>query len=73
MDNLFSSPEFEAKFTYTGKDLGSVWTSEYTTFRLWAPTADEAQVLLYRSGDPDAQDLLEKLVKLLEQNLRKMK
>ena len=61
MSNVFSSPEFEAKFTYTGKDLGSVWTSEYTTFRLWAPTADEAQVLLYRTGNPEADDLMEQI------------
>ena len=57
----FSSPEFESKYTYTGNDLGAVWTPEQTVFRLWAPTADHAKVRLYRSGNPDANDLLAEL------------
>ena len=51
MSHPYSSPEFEAKFTYSGHDLGATWTKEQTFFRLWAPTADAAQVNLYRTGD----------------------
>ena len=61
MTDPFSSPEFEARYTYSGNDLGASWTRERTTFRLWAPTAQKAQVRLYRSGDPDAADLIEKV------------
>ena len=61
MNEIFSSPEFEAKYTYHGHDLGAVWTASETVFRLWAPTADQAKVLLYRSGNPDAEDLLAEL------------
>ena len=61
MHEIYSSPAFEEKFTYTGTDLGAVWSKENTTFRLWAPTAKAAWVKLYRSGDVDAHDLLEVL------------
>ncbi len=36
-------------YTYTGEDLGSIYTPETTSFRLWAPTASDVQVLLYNS------------------------
>ena len=61
MSHLFSTPEFEAKYTYTGSDLGAVWTPEKTAFRVWAPTAQEVDLRLYRTGTPDADDLLEKI------------
>ena len=61
MSDAFSSPEFEAKYTYRGNDLGANWSPDRTLFKLWAPTADAAQVRLYRSGDPDAADLLRKI------------
>ncbi len=56
MSDIFSSTEFESAYTYTGNDLGATWTPKKTIFRLWAPTADAAQVNLYRSGNPDAPD-----------------
>ncbi len=61
MIDPFSTPDFEAAYTYDGHDLGAAWTPEKTTFRLWAPTADAANVLLYRSGTPGAKDLTEVL------------
>lgn len=61
MPNVFSTEAFEAEYTYTGDDLGAVWTAEKTTFRVWAPLADEVYVNLYESGDAGAEDLLESL------------
>ena len=58
MADIFSSPEFEAQFTYQGNDLGATWTKEKTTFRLWAPTAKTARVNLYRSGTKGSEDLI---------------
>ena len=58
MSDLYSSKEFESKYTYAGKDLGAVWSPEKTVFRLWAPTAQEVTINLYRSGTADADDLL---------------
>lgn len=61
MHDLYSSTAFEEKYTYSGHDLGAVWTPEKTTFRVWAPTAEEVTVNLYQSGIPHADDLLEQL------------
>ena len=61
MSYLFSTPEFEAKYTYNGSDLGAVWSPEKTAFRVWAPTAKEVDLRLYRTGTPDADDLIEKI------------
>ena len=62
MNAYYSSPEFEAKYTYTGNDLGAVWSPNQTQFRLWAPTADAVTVNLYQSGAAGTDDLLEQLM-----------
>ena len=56
MPNIYSSDEFESKFTYKGKDLGATWTEEATTFKVWAPTAQKVQLALYEAGDPKYDD-----------------
>lgn len=38
---------------YQGNDLGAVYGKTYTTFRLWAPTADEVNLKLYQEGNGD--------------------
>jgi len=58
MSLFYSSPEFEAKYTYHGNDLGAIWSPEKTCFRLWAPTADAVSIQLYRGGDAAAKDEL---------------
>lgn len=58
MHDFYSSQSFEEKYTYTGCDLGAQWSAQKTVFRVWAPTAENATVNLYRSGTPYAQDLL---------------
>ena len=59
MHEFYSSPVFEERFTYTGTDLGAVWSREKTCFRLWAPTADSIFINLYKTGNPENPDLLE--------------
>ena len=49
MSLIYSSPDFEAEFTYHGNDLGAIWSENMTAFRLWAPTADAVSIQLYRS------------------------
>lgn len=61
MSEMYSTPNFEAAYTYHGSDLGAVWSKEKTTFRIWAPTAKSVALQLYRSGDAAAQDLLAQL------------
>ncbi len=53
----YSSPEFEAAYTYTGQDLGAVWSPESTAFRVWAPTAHQVLLNLYAQGDPSVSDM----------------
>ena len=55
----YSSDEFENLFTYEGDDLGSTWTKEKTSFRLWAPTASSVVINLYQSGTSGTDDLIE--------------
>lgn len=59
MSDFYSTPDFEAAYTYLGNDLGATWSAKKTAFRLWAPTADAVAVRLYRSGDASVQNLLE--------------
>ncbi len=61
MHGLYSSSEFEKAYTYPGKDLGVTWTAEKTSFRLWAPTAEDILINLYQSGTPHNDDLLSQI------------
>lgn len=57
--DFFSTDKFEKEYTYNGDDLGAVWTAEKTSFRLWAPTAKNVKLNLYKSGDSSVSDLIE--------------
>lgn len=57
----YSTEEFEKKYTYTGSDLGAVWTKEQTSFRVWAPGAESVKLRLYQSGIHGTDDLLQQL------------
>ena len=59
--NAYSSEEFESQYTYSGQDLGAVWSQNSTRFRLWAPTANWVKINLYAGGTSDTDDLLEQL------------
>ncbi len=61
MHNFYSTNEFESRYTYTGTDLGAVWSADKTDFRVWAPTAEAVQLCLYKSGTPGTEDLIEKV------------
>ena len=61
MPNVYSTDTFEEAYTYTGNDLGAVWTKDKTTFRLWAPTATAVKINLYESGDPANSDLIQQV------------
>ena len=61
MTELYSTEEFERKYTYAGSDLGARWSKEKTSFRLWAPTAKSVKVNLYRSGNPGVEDRIDQI------------
>ncbi len=50
LGGLYSSEEFNEKFFYEGDDLGATYSKASTKFRLWAPTATEAELLTYSSA-----------------------
>ncbi|WP_018749946.1 type I pullulanase [Paenibacillus sanguinis] len=52
--SVFDALAFDQHYFYDGNDLGAVYTPEQTRFRLWAPTASEARVVLYISGEDES-------------------
>ena len=50
--NLYESSFFNSNFLYDGDDLGVTYTKNATTFKVWAPTAANVRVRLYKSGTP---------------------
>jgi len=62
MPNVYSTEEFESQFTYTGNDLGAVYSAAKTSFRVWAPTAETVYLNRYESGDYKNEDLIEQIV-----------
>ena len=48
---LYDSPEFAAKYTYTGNDLGVTYSKSSTKLRVWAPTATAVSVVTYKESD----------------------
>ncbi len=63
--NSFSNKEFEEANNYQGNDLGAVWTKEETRFRVWAPTATQVLVNLYRTGEQE--DLSQRIMMVKDQ------
>ena len=56
---LYDSPEFAAKYTYTGNDLGNTYSKTETKMRLWAPTATAVKVVTYAKADTPLKDGVE--------------
>ena len=54
--NVYASKRFNKEFVYDGKDLGCTWTKKATALKVWAPTAEDVKVALYRSGNAEAID-----------------
>jgi len=46
--DVFGSTSFEKMFTYEGNDLGNTYSTSKTSFRVWAPTANEVKLVTYR-------------------------
>lgn len=57
----YSTKEFEDSYSYKGTDLGANWTVDATTFKVWAPTAEQVQVALYESGTAGTEDRIRTL------------
>ncbi|NTW96303.1 MAG: type I pullulanase [Erysipelotrichaceae bacterium] len=63
---IFNSDNFEQTYNFTG-ELGTIYKSDSTIFRLWAPTASSVTLNLFTSGDGDFPFIpLDKVVPNLE-------
>ncbi len=51
LPDYFSSEEFESQYTYDGNDLGATYSSDSTSFRVWAPTAQKIELNIYDEGN----------------------
>ncbi len=56
--DMYSTSAFEDEYNYDGDDLGSTWSKDSTTFKVWAPTADSVKVNLYESGTKGSADII---------------
>ncbi|HMO49953.1 MAG TPA: type I pullulanase [Kiritimatiellia bacterium] len=55
----YDSPAFAEKFHYNGSDLGARYQPGATSFRLWAPTADSVDLLIFQTGhEPESPRVL---------------
>jgi len=50
LTELYESCDFEAAYTYYGKDLGAVYSPKRTVFKLWSPAARYVSLALYKTG-----------------------
>ena len=50
MSRAFYSNSTEIYKTYEGEDLGFSYTPEKTTFKVWAPSAEQVLLKLYSTG-----------------------
>ncbi|MBM7584128.1 pullulanase [Bacillus pakistanensis] len=58
MGKVVRSKEFDEMFYYDGK-LGNEYTEKKTNFRVWAPTAQEAKLVLYDSWEEELGEEIE--------------
>lgn len=49
-----SGDSYDPDPVYTGKDLGVLYDSHKTVFKVWSPDASEVNLRLYKSGDKDS-------------------
>ncbi len=54
--HYFESEEFEKEYYYDAADLGCTLKEKETQFRVWAPTAEQVSVNLYKSGNSQSDD-----------------
>ena len=46
--DVLRSKDFETLFSYDGDDLGNTYSTSKTSFRVWAPTASEVNLVTYK-------------------------
>ena len=57
----YSTDKYEAAFTYEGDDLGMQYSKGQTKFRVWAPSAEQIEVCLYKTGSIEDCEIVKTL------------
>ena len=47
LGDVYDTEEFRTHYTYNGSDLGPTYLSNSTTFKVWAPTAQDINLVLF--------------------------
>lgn len=55
----YDTKNFNRMYQYSKEDLGANYSNSSTVFKLWAPTANSVEVLIYKTGDKE--DLIKKI------------
>lgn len=55
-DLIFGSKTFEDTYNYDGNDLGAIYSSSSTSFKVWSPSSTEIKLRIYESGTPKSVD-----------------
>ena len=63
LGGLYASKEFEDAFHYPGGDLGFTYSPSSTSFRVWAPTAMAAELLVYTNDSEKSAGLVVPMTK----------
>lgn len=59
MKRFVYSEEFDREYAYDGRDLGAVYTTQGTEFKLWAPFADRVELCLHEDREKDLSHFLD--------------
>ncbi|MFT3681073.1 MAG: type I pullulanase [Ferruginibacter sp.] len=51
MTQARSQIDYSSYPVYKGKDLGLTYSKQASSFRIWSPVAEEAEIILYKDGD----------------------
>ena len=65
----FDTKDFIDNYIYEGSDLGANYANDKTIFKVWAPTAENVELCLYKYGsEEEAGDVEEDLLRKISMN-----
>ena len=67
-NNLYESEEFVSQYT-TDEKLGAIYSTEKTTFKLWAPTASSVKLNLFINPDCAISSVSDSLIILITSSI----
>lgn len=53
--SVVRTDRFDNENAYDGDDLGATYSADKTGFKVWAPTATDVKLVIYKSTDPNAE------------------